>query len=319
MNYFVHPQGICEASAIGEGTRIWAFAHILPRATIGRDCNICDHVFIENDVSLGDRVTVKCGVQLWDGITVEDDVFIGPNATFSNDAFPRSKQHQKIIPRTLVQKNASIGAGAIILPGITIGQNAMIGAGAVVTGSVQANAIVTGNPARVIGYVDATKSPSRVLPLLASAPEAAVVKALVTGVTLHRLKRVEDLRGNLAVGEFGREIPFQPRRYFAIFDVPSSRVRGEHALRTCEQFLVCVRGSCNVVVDDGSRREEIILDNPTQGLYVPAMTWLTLYKFASDTILTVFASAFYDPSDYIRQYEDFLALCGGAARHHDTG
>src|SRR5215472_12037932 len=106
MNYFVHPQGICESSAIGEGTRIWAFAHVLPGAVIGRDCNICDHVFIENKVILGDRVTVKCGVQLWDGLQVENDVFIGPNATFSNDPFPRSKQYQTIIPSTIIRRNA---------------------------------------------------------------------------------------------------------------------------------------------------------------------------------------------------------------------
>ena len=92
---FVHPQALCESKKIGPRTRIWAFAHVLPGARIGADCNICDHTFIENDVSVGDRVTVKCGVQLWDGVRVEDDVFIGPNATFANDRFPRSKQKPK--------------------------------------------------------------------------------------------------------------------------------------------------------------------------------------------------------------------------------
>ncbi len=91
--FMVHPQGLCETTHVGEGTRIWAFSHVLPGASLGRDCNICDHVFIENDVVLGDRVTVKCGVQLWDGLRIEDDVFIGPNATFTNDRFPRSKQY----------------------------------------------------------------------------------------------------------------------------------------------------------------------------------------------------------------------------------
>ena len=91
--YFRHPQAIVETDRIGEGTRVWAFAHVLPGAAIGRDCNICDHVFIENDVVVGDRVTVKCGVQLWDGVTLEDDVFVGPNATFTNDPFPRSRRY----------------------------------------------------------------------------------------------------------------------------------------------------------------------------------------------------------------------------------
>src|SRR5215472_858170 len=121
MNYFVHPQGICESSAIGAGTRIWAFAHVLPGARIGADCNICDGVFIENDVVLGNRVTVKCGVQLWDGLVVEDDVFIGPNATFTNDPFPRSKVYPKSFAKTLIRRGASIGANATILPGIELG------------------------------------------------------------------------------------------------------------------------------------------------------------------------------------------------------
>src|SRR6187431_1820384 len=141
-DYFVHPQALCESASIGAHTRVWAFAHVLPGARIGADCNICDHVFIENDVVLGDRVTVKCGVQLWDGLRAGDDVFIGPNATFTNDQFPRSKQRPSEFLRTVVSRKASIGANATILPGVTIGQNAMVGAGAVVTRDVPANAIV---------------------------------------------------------------------------------------------------------------------------------------------------------------------------------
>ena len=104
-----------------------------PGARIGRDCNLCDHTFIENDVIVGDRVTIKSGVQLWDGITLGDDVFVGPNATFTNDNFPRSKQHQKTVPRTTVKAGASIGGNATILPGVTIGERAMVGAATVVT------------------------------------------------------------------------------------------------------------------------------------------------------------------------------------------
>src|SRR5512139_919371 len=157
--FFVHPQGLCESAKVGQGTRIWAFAHVLPGATIGRDCNICDHVFIENDVVLGDRVTVKCGVQLWDGLRVGDDVFIGPNATFSNDKFPRSKHYQRAILRTHIDTGASVGAGAVVLPGLRIGTRAMVGAGAVVTHDVPPRAIVTGNPARIVGYIEATRRP----------------------------------------------------------------------------------------------------------------------------------------------------------------
>ena len=115
--YFKHETAIVESSSVGAGTRVWAYAHILPGAAIGADCNICDQTFIENDVRIGDRVTIKCGVQVWDGITLEDDVFVGPNATFSNDHFPRSGQHPERYARTVVKRGASIGANATILPG----------------------------------------------------------------------------------------------------------------------------------------------------------------------------------------------------------
>jgi acetyltransferase-like isoleucine patch superfamily enzyme len=153
--YFVHPQGLCEATRVGEGTRIWAFTHVMAGATIGADCNVCDHVFIENDVVVGDRVTVKSGVQLWDGLRVGDDVCIGPNATFTNDPFPRSKAYDHEIAITRVEAGASIGANATILPGITIGARSMVGAGSVVTHDVLPGVIVVGNPARVVGHVDA--------------------------------------------------------------------------------------------------------------------------------------------------------------------
>ena len=149
-DYFVHSHALCEASQIGKGTRIWAFTHVLPQAKIGEDCNVCDHVFIENDVVIGDRVTIKCGVQIWDGISIADDVFIGPNATFTNDRFPRSKVYPESFDRTVICKGASLGANCTILPGITIGENAMIGAGAVVTRSVPANVTVVGNPAKIL-------------------------------------------------------------------------------------------------------------------------------------------------------------------------
>ena len=147
---FIHPQALCESANVGEGTRIWAFAHVLLGARIGRNCNICDGVFVENDVTVGDNVTVKCGVQLWDGVTVEDNVFIGPNATLTNDRYPKSRNENWKLLRTILRKGCSIGANATILPGLEIGEGAMIGAGAVVTRSVPPHAVVVGNPGRIV-------------------------------------------------------------------------------------------------------------------------------------------------------------------------
>lgn len=305
--YFVHPNGLCESPYIGKDTKIWAFAHVLPEARIGAECNICDNVFIENDVVIGDRVTIKCGVQVWDGIEIMDDVFIGPNATFTNDRFPRSKQYPAEFLRTIVKTKASIGANATILPGLVIGENAMVGAGAVVTRSVPPFAIVVGNPAKIIGYADALGTTSENIKVSASS-KPAVISTNVNGVTLHTFKAVPDLRGSLSVGEFAREIPFIPKRYFLVYDVPTADTRGEHAHHKCHQFLIAVRGSLRVVVDDGERREEITLDRPNMGLYLPPQTWGIQYKYSADAVLLVFASDYYDSDDYIRDYGEFLKL-----------
>ena len=150
----IHPLSDVQSKSIGPRTRVWQFCVILENASIGSDCNINSHVFIENDVVIGDRVTIKCGVQIWDGIRISDDVCIGPNVTFTNDPFPRSRKPVHQYPITIIGQGASIGANATILPGILIGTSAMIGAGAVVTRNVPDNAIVKGNPAIISGYVD---------------------------------------------------------------------------------------------------------------------------------------------------------------------
>ena len=304
-NIFKHTHALVESESIGAGTRIWAFAHVLPGARIGVDCNICDGVFIENDVLIGDRVTIKCGVQIWDGITLEDDVFVGPNATFTNDPFPRSRQQPVSFLRTVIRRGASIGANATILPGLTIGANAMIGAGAVVTRDVPSNAIVMGNPARIAGYVNTERTQGEV----ESAQTSDITRDLtVPSARLHRLPLHVDMRGSLSVGEVDKHLPFQPKRYFLVFDVPSTDVRGEHAHKALHQFLVCIRGSVSVVLDDGQRRAEVQLDSPTLGLHIPPMVWGIQYKYSSDAILMVLASDVYDATDYIRDYDEFLRL-----------
>ncbi|TMW71327.1 isomerase [Thauera sp. UPWRP] len=308
MNVYTHPLADVQSPHIGPSTRIWQFVVILPSARIGADCNICSHTLIENDVVIGDRVTVKSGVQLWDGIRVGNDVFIGPNVSFTNDRFPRSRQRPEKFLHTAIHDGASIGAGAVILPGVTIGTKAMVAAGAVVTRSVPPNAIVVGNPAKIIGYVDAAQGAT--IPISPRSNEPGKVQTAVAGVTFHRFPRITDIRGSLTVGEFERSIPFQPKRYFMVFDVPSVETRGEHAHRDCHQFLICVRGSCSVVADDGRNRQEFVLDSADVGIYLPPMVWGIQYKYSADAVLMVFASHYYDSADYIRNYSDFLREVG---------
>jgi UDP-2-acetamido-3-amino-2,3-dideoxy-glucuronate N-acetyltransferase len=305
----IHPLASVGTQNLGINTSIWQYVVILPGARVGDECNICSHCFIENDVVIGNRVTIKSGVQLWDGLRVGDDVFIGPNASFANDRFPRSKQRLAKFLETHIDDGASIGSGAVILPGLKIGRKAMIGAGSVVTRSVPPYAIVRGNPARIFGYVDTEQSeaefddnPRRREPMRQL--------STVPGVSLVQMPRVVDIRGSLTVGEVRDAVPFDIKRYFIVFDVPSIETRGEHAHRKCHQFLVCPCGSCVVVVDDGVYREEFVLDRPELGLHLPPMVWGIQYKYSHDAALLVFASENYDPADYIRDYNEFLNVKG---------
>jgi acetyltransferase-like isoleucine patch superfamily enzyme len=152
---FVHPMGLCESDRVGPRTRIWAFAHVLPGAQVGADCNVGDHAFIEGGARLGDRVTVKNAVLVWDRVTVEDEVFLGPNVVFTNDLTPRvgfRKAPEELVP-TLVRRGATVGANATVVCGVTIGRHAFVAAGAVVVGDVADHALVAGNPARRLGWM----------------------------------------------------------------------------------------------------------------------------------------------------------------------
>ncbi|TAL17892.1 isomerase [bacterium] len=297
---FIHEKAIVEEGAqLGEGTRVWAFAHILPGAVVGAGCNICDHTFIENDVRVGDRVTVKSGVFIWDGVRIGDDVFIGPNVTFTNEKYPGRQNRPEKYVETVVEAQASVGANATILPGLTIGRKAMVGAGAVVTRNVPPYAIVVGSPACIVGWVDKeeeTCEPEDQLSVMKMRPR----------VVQNELKTVNDKRGALVELDFEQGLPFVPKRLFYIFGVPSGVGRGGHAHKECHQFLVCLKGSVTLHTDDGSTRREYVLDKPNTGLYLPPPTWGRLTNFSADAVLMVLASHPYDAGDYIRDQLEFL-------------
>jgi acetyltransferase-like isoleucine patch superfamily enzyme len=304
-NYFNHPLSDVQAKKIGKNTRIWQFVVVLPDAVIGEEVNICANCLIENDVVIGDRVTIKSGVQIWDGLRIGDDVFIGPNVTFTNDKFPHSKIYPEYFLKTHIKNGASIGANATILPGITIGVGSMIGAGAVVTRDVPPNAIVAGNPARIIGY-SPSEIPLPVLPAETSSGEGSISMG-VSNCHVYKLPFIQDLRGNLSFAEFEKDLPFVAKRCFWVFDVPTKDVRGEHAHKECHQFLICVSGYVTVMLDDGKNRAEIKLDSPTLGLHIQPGVWGVQYKYSANAVLVVLASHIYDAEDYIRDYSEFLA------------
>jgi acetyltransferase-like isoleucine patch superfamily enzyme len=158
----IHSTALVETDAVGNGTRIWAFTHVLPGASIGANCNIGDHCFIETGCRVGNNVTIKNGNALWEGVTLEDGVFVGPSVVFTNDLYPRSprldgagdryRDKAWLVP-TLVERGASIGAGAVVLAGVTIGAFALVAAQALVTRDVPAHALVRGSPAASVGWV----------------------------------------------------------------------------------------------------------------------------------------------------------------------
>jgi len=277
------------------------FSWIDPAAQVAPDAKIGPHAFIDAEAVVGAQCTIESGAHLARGTVLENNVFVGAHAAFATA--PGTAQRPVV-----VKAGAWIGANAsIVAAGIVIGAKAIVRPGAVVMRSVPPGAIVEGNPANIIGYVDAAKGPSPAQ--VAQSQRGGLVEATpVKGVTVHHFPVIPDLRGNLSVGEFGKQIPFKPLRYFLVFDVPSRELRGEHAHHQCHQFLICLRGSCSVVADDGEHRVEVTLDSPQRGLYLPPMTWGIQYKYSADAMLLVFASDYYDPQDYIRDYADFTAL-----------
>lgn len=214
--------------------------------------------------------------------------------------------------QTVIREDVTIGVGAIIGAGIELGAGCWIEAGSVVLKSVPAHARVMGNPAQIVGYTEAGD--------IASPPVKAATMAHdanydlgVGACAIQEMPRFSDLRGDLSVGEFATDLPFLPARYFVVFDVPSMELRGGHAHKECAEFLVCVSGSCRVLVDDGQNRAEVELNSPSRGLHMPAGIWGSQFAFTKDAVLLVFASHPYEAEDYIRTYDEFKSFVAGKA------
>ena len=265
---------------------------VSPSAIVGPGVKLGPEVYI------GPGAIVVGHCEIGAGCRIESGAVLDPSSDGSNRPI-------------VLEPSVRVMPGATIASGVLVATGAVIEAGTVVQRDVPPHAVVSGNPAQISGYTDSQGTQARE-GRGGQAREPGVTTSRVRGVTLHHLPRILDLRGNLTVGEFGRSIPFEARRYFMVFGVPNAEIRGEHAHRTCEQFLICAQGSCSVVADDGQDREEFLLDDPALGLYLPALTWGVQYKYSSDAVLLVFASEYYSSEEYIRDYAEFVALAADA-------
>lgn len=231
---------------------------------------------------------------------IAQNATIGPRVVLAGDGI-------------VLRDNVRLDAACVIGEGVTVGQGAWVRAGAVVLSSVPSNAIVEGNPAQVVGYIDGGNSDTRPDPRRLDIhrfdhlERPARVPLDVGDSALYLMRRVTDARGALTVGEVPTEVPFSPSRYFVVFDVPSVELRGEHAHKQCQQFLTCLHGSCRVLLDDGLHRCEVTLDRPDMGVFMPERIWGTQYRYSPDAVLLVFASRPYEADDYLRTYDEFLA------------
>jgi acetyltransferase-like isoleucine patch superfamily enzyme/dTDP-4-dehydrorhamnose 3,5-epimerase-like enzyme len=291
-----------QSEEIGEDTKIWQFCVVLKGSKIGKNCNICMNVFIENDVQIGNNVTIKSGVQLWNGVRLEDDVFIGPNVTFTNDLVPRSKKYPKSFLKTIVKRGATIGANSTIIAGHVIGEYAFIGAGAVVTKDIPPYSVWYGNPARQHGFITEAGE------LLKDSIIPSLEKMnTINDVRLIEFPQLGDNRGQLVVVEGSKDIPFEIKRIFYIYGSDSDVIRGQHANRRSEFCLINVSGTSKIKVIDRNGAEKIFnLDRPHIGIYLPTMIWKDMYDFSSDSVLLVLSNEYYDKNEYIRNYGDFL-------------
>lgn len=290
-------------SEVGAGSRVGVGSILRDGVRVREQCRIGDYVLVEGAVEIAEGAEIDSFSHIRGPATIGRQVRVGSHSCVGGGV--------AILP------SATIGAHATILSPVTVGEFAMVEAGAVVMKNVPANAVVAGNPAKIVRYHRAVSSPT----LLGYAREMqeGVMETRVPGVNVFHMPVFEDLRGNLSVGEIGKHIPFEVKRYFLTFEVESEEARGEHAHRTLHQMLLCVHGRVHILADNGEVREEFILDRPNVGLHLPPMVWGVQYRFSPGAVLLVLCSDVYDPGDYIRDYRTFLAEAKGGGSRQGRG
>lgn len=269
----IHSSAINFSEHVSDSAEIGPFTLISENAVIAANACIGAHVTIGVGTQIGERTNIQTGVRLSDGCIVESDVTVGANAT--------------------IAANVRLHMGSFIASGTNVSMD------------VPPYAIISGAESTITGYVDANKNLDKGHPI-SGLSEHGLIR--VRGVRLHELPNHLDLRGNLTVGEFEKDLPFSPKRYFLVYGVTNEHIRGEHAHLNCHQFLLCTHGACSVIADDGVERQEFRLDQPNSGLYLPPMIWGVQYKFSRDAVLLVFASEHYDPNDYLRNFAEFRKI-----------
>lgn len=288
----IHPAAVIETGVVPAGTVVGAFSRIGAEVEIAAPCFIGEHVFLSGVIRLAASAEIGPHAFLRGPIMIERGARVGARCCIH--AEPGE-------PITLGEE-ADICANATIWPGVSVGKRARIEPGSVVTQNVPAMAVVAGNPAQIVRYCGAPSGP----PEIHSAALADITETSIRGVTLRRLPLHEDLRGNLSFGEAQRHVPFPIRRYFLTFGVSSEQVRGEHAHRSLEQFLLCVHGRVHIAADDGTKQADFLLDRPDIGVHIPPMIWSVQYRFSADAVLLGLCSEHYNADDYIRDYAQFL-------------
>ena len=291
---------IYQGVSIGRNTLVGDSASIREETEIGNKCIIGRSVTINYETKIGNRVKIMDHTWLAGKMVIQDNVFISGGVMTSNDNDIASlgEQYQYDDSRVLgstIKKSAVIGVGAILLPGVIVGKNSVVAAGAVVTKDIPNGKVVMGIPARVVRNVKGVKS-----------------KIKGTEISIKQcqkitLPKITDPRGNLTVVESERHIPFNIRRVFYIYEVPDDALRAGHALKICYQVLVAIAGSLDVMVNDGKDKKIFKLDSPNKGLLIPPNIWREMFNFSKGAVCLVFASEFYDPQDYYRDYRSYVS------------